>query len=73
MIKDYVAVHLGTAHPHKLKDGSIIFYGTNMNYKQAYNFIAIPPQSDPSKCENKILQAWLILFYIHVVFYVDCC
>ncbi|KAK3763667.1 hypothetical protein RRG08_051189 [Elysia crispata] len=60
MIKDYVAVHLGTAHPHKLKDGSIIFYGTNMNYKQAYNFIAIPPQSDPSKspfADAKIIAA----------------
>ncbi|RUS78822.1 hypothetical protein EGW08_013407, partial [Elysia chlorotica] len=49
LITDYVAVHLGTAHPHKLKDGTFIYFGTNMNHKQAYNFIAIPPQSDPSK------------------------
>ncbi|KAK3763666.1 hypothetical protein RRG08_051188 [Elysia crispata] len=48
-MKDYLAVHLGTAHPHQLKDGTVIYYGTNMNYKQSYNFIAIPPNLDPSK------------------------
>ncbi|GFR91763.1 beta,beta-carotene 9',10'-oxygenase [Elysia marginata] len=49
IISEYLAIHLGTAHPHKLKDGTAIFYGTNMNYKKAYNFIAIPPHSNPSK------------------------
>ncbi|KAK3770940.1 hypothetical protein RRG08_032874 [Elysia crispata] len=48
-ISDYIAVHMGTAHPHKLKDGTAIFYGTNMNPNKSYNFIAIPPQPDPTK------------------------
>ncbi|KAK3770944.1 hypothetical protein RRG08_032878 [Elysia crispata] len=48
-ISDYVAVHMGTAHPHKLKDGTAIFYGTNMNPNKAYNFVSIPPHSDPAK------------------------
>ncbi|GFO04849.1 beta,beta-carotene 15,15'-monooxygenase [Plakobranchus ocellatus] len=46
--RDVLAVHLGTAHPHKLKDGSMIYYGTNMKFKLAYNFIMVPPPSDPS-------------------------
>ncbi|GFO41128.1 beta,beta-carotene 15,15'-monooxygenase [Plakobranchus ocellatus] len=44
IMPDYVAVHLGTGHPHKLKDGTMIYFGTHCNYMQAYNFISIPPQ-----------------------------
>ncbi|KAK3770943.1 hypothetical protein RRG08_032877 [Elysia crispata] len=49
LMSDYMALHIGTAHPHQLKDGTVIYNGTNMMYHKAYNFVAIPPQLDPSK------------------------
>ncbi|RUS87638.1 hypothetical protein EGW08_004623, partial [Elysia chlorotica] len=49
VMPDYVAVHLGTAHPHILKDGTMIYFGTNVIYTKAYNFISIPPQPPSSK------------------------
>ncbi|GFO41127.1 retinoid isomerohydrolase, partial [Plakobranchus ocellatus] len=57
-LKDYLPLHLSTAHPHKLKDGTMIFFGTNMNYKNAYNFIEIPPPADPS--ENPFAAAKIV-------------
>ena len=50
-LSGFVAVHIGTAHPHIMKDGSMIFYGTNMDYSRAYNFISIPPSPNSSECE----------------------
>ncbi|RUS87640.1 hypothetical protein EGW08_004625 [Elysia chlorotica] len=47
---DYLALHIGTAHPHILKDGTMIFYGTNMKYSQAYNFVSIPVQTNSKDC-----------------------
>lgn len=39
--------HVGTAHPVKDRDGSCVyFYGTNMIYSSAYNFIRIPIDND---------------------------
>jgi len=36
-------VHMGNAHPLTERDGSCMYYfGINMNYKQAYNFVKIP-------------------------------
>ncbi|RUS90529.1 hypothetical protein EGW08_001706 [Elysia chlorotica] len=48
-MNDYINVHTGTAHPHKLKDGTVIYFGTNVNFSKSYNFISIPPQPDPAK------------------------
>ncbi|GFO41133.1 beta,beta-carotene 15,15'-monooxygenase [Plakobranchus ocellatus] len=44
-----LAFHLGTAHPHILKDGSMIYYGTHFDYCKAYNFISIPTQPESSE------------------------
>ncbi|GFN95246.1 beta,beta-carotene 15,15'-dioxygenase [Plakobranchus ocellatus] len=57
-ISDIVSVQLGTAHPHKLKDGSLIYYGTNMNYTKSYNFISVPPQ--PTSAKNPFSGAKVI-------------
>ncbi|GFO46010.1 beta,beta-carotene 15,15'-monooxygenase [Plakobranchus ocellatus] len=44
-----LALHLGTAHPHILKDGSMIYYGTHFDYCKAYNFVSVPAQPESSK------------------------
>ena len=60
-----MALHIGTAHPHQLKDGTVIYNGTNMMYHKAYNFVAIPPQLDPSKCELKEHNCYYILLFVY--------
>ncbi|XP_059170498.1 carotenoid-cleaving dioxygenase, mitochondrial-like [Physella acuta] len=42
-VRSFVAVHIGTAHPHSGEDGTMYYYGTCMAYPRAYNFIRIPP------------------------------
>ncbi|BFZ23744.1 hypothetical protein BsWGS_26783 [Bradybaena similaris] len=44
-ITKYFAVHMGTAHPHQDKDGSMYYFATCVNFKQAYNFVRIPQNS----------------------------
>ncbi|CAG5135519.1 unnamed protein product, partial [Candidula unifasciata] len=41
-IANYIAVHMGTAHPHQDPDGTMYYFGTNIKYSQAYNFVRIP-------------------------------
>lgn len=49
ILSDFVSVHLGTSHPHKQKDGSMIYFGTNMNPMKSYNFIHVPPPDPAAK------------------------
>ncbi|GFR77790.1 beta,beta-carotene 9',10'-oxygenase, partial [Elysia marginata] len=52
IMSDFVSIHLGSAHPHRQKDGSMIYYGTNMNPMKSYNFIHIPPPDASAKSER---------------------
>ena len=61
-IMKHIVVHIGTAHPLKSPDGkTMYYYGTNMNYKQAYNFVKIPISNDK---ESKIL-------FVNCIFYIE--
>ncbi|CAG5131108.1 unnamed protein product [Candidula unifasciata] len=37
-----VAIHTGTAHPHFGSNGDMFSYGTNFDYRRAYNIVKIP-------------------------------
>ena len=55
-----LAVHIGTAHPLKSRDESYVYYyGTHLNYKQAYNFVRIPTDNDQKGKEENLT------FYIY--------
>ncbi|XP_055863756.1 beta,beta-carotene 15,15'-dioxygenase-like isoform X2 [Biomphalaria glabrata] len=56
-LQSSLVIHMGTAHPHVEKDGSFLYYGTNMGCKKTYNFIHVPvPQPEEPLFKNaKIL------------------
>ena len=43
-LKQTLAVHLGTAHPHFGRDGTMYNLGTSFNPTAAYGIVAVPPK-----------------------------
>ncbi|XP_059143585.1 beta,beta-carotene 15,15'-dioxygenase-like [Physella acuta] len=41
-MKDYLAVHMGTAHAHIDTDGSLYYYATHFGLSSGYDFVRIP-------------------------------
>ncbi|CAL1527258.1 unnamed protein product [Lymnaea stagnalis] len=45
-VSKHFPVQMGTGHPHFEKDGTMLYYATNLrDYNKAYNFIRVPPPS----------------------------
>lgn len=53
-VSKHLPVQMGTGHPHFEKDGTMLYFATNLkDYSKAYNFIRVPQKSgvvDPWSC-----------------------